>query len=117
MTDWNISKKCVLNGVIIGCYLFNEQPVSSMLDRCKCAVEDYSKYEDKRGVQGLGLALLPDYRGTGIGKEMRNIPLKMGYNYIWGRHSKGLHNVTQWTKFGRRIIGENEHEYITIMDI
>ena len=116
-TDWSISKKCVLGDKVIGCYLFNTQPVSEMLDVCGCAKEDYTKYEGLRGLQGLGLALLPEYRGSGIGKMMRDIPLKMDVDYIWGRHLKGLHNISSWVKFGRRIIGENEEEYVTIMDL
>lgn len=116
-TDWSISKKCVVGDEIIGCYLFNTQHVSSMLDQCGCAKEDYSKYEGLLGLQGLGLALKPEYRGSGIGRMMRDVPLSMGYDYIWGRHLKGLHNVDNWITFGRRVIGENDDEYVTIMDL
>jgi GNAT superfamily N-acetyltransferase len=116
-TDWSISKKCVIGDKIVGCYLFNEQSVAVMLDECGCAKEDYEKYRELRGIQGLGLALYPDYRGSGIGRMMRSIPLQMGYDYIWGRHLKGLHNVDQWIKFGRRVIGENEEEYVSLMDL
>jgi hypothetical protein len=116
-TDWSISKKCMIGNKVISCYLFNEDPVSSMLDECSCALEDYSKYDGLRGLQGLGLALLPEYRGAGIGKLMRDVPLSMPYDYVWGRHLKGLHNIDNWTRFGRRVIGENEEEYVTIMDL
>lgn len=115
--DLSISKKCVMGGKIIGCYLFNTSPVSEMLDECGCAIEDYSKYEGLRPLHGLGLALLPEYRGSGIGKKMRNVPLTMDVDYIWGRHLKGLHNIDQWISFGRRVIGENDDEFVTIMDL
>ena len=120
-TNWNISKKAVINNKIIGCYLFNEDSIVDFLDGKDCVLENLSKYTSKKGIEGLGLALLPEYRNMGIGKEMRNIPLDMDYDYVWGQHLKGLHNIDNWTKFGRRIVADGdidgEEMYVTLMDL
>jgi len=121
VTDWSISKKAVLNDKIIGCYLFNTEPVTDFLKNCECLKEDISKYENLRGIQGIALALLPEYRNSGIGRELRSIPINMGFDYIWGQHLKELHNITQWTKFGRRVVADglvhDEDMYVTVMDL
>jgi len=121
VTDWNISKKAVVGGKIVGAYLFNEQPITEFLEGCDCTTEDVSKYANLRGIQGLGLALLPECRGTGIGRKMRDIPLHMGYDYIWGQHLKSLHNIDQWLKFGRRVVADGmigeDDLYVTLMDL
>jgi hypothetical protein len=45
----------------------------------------------------------------------------MGYDYIWGQHLKGLHNVDNWTKFGRRLVADGdingEDMWVTLMDL
>lgn len=112
--NWNISKKATFGDKIIGCYLFNED---SVLEFAEYQLEDLSKYKNLKGIQGLSLALLPEYRGSGIGKKLRDIPLHMNYDYIWGQHLKGLHNIDNWTKFGRRLVAESPDEYVTLMDL
>ena len=131
-TKWNLSKKCVLDGKIIGAYLLNEFPIQTMLDNCeslfkkgvfpKCDLGDYEKYRNLRGLHGLALVVLPEFQKIGAGKKLRDIPLHMGYDYIWGMHLKSLQNIDQWTRFGRRIVAEftdkeEEVVYITIMDL
>ena len=120
-TDFNISLKATINNKIVGCYLFNTKSVNDFLKDCDCLKEDISKYENKRGIQGLALALLPEYRGSGIGKELRKMSINKNYDYIWGQHLKGLHNIDQWEKFGRRVIADGnidgEEMYVTLMDI
>ena len=131
-TKWNLSKKCVLNGKIIGAYLLNEFPLQVMLDDCKrlfnegklvqCDFEDYEKYRTLHGLHGLALVVLPDFQKIGAGKKLRDVPLHMDYDYIWGMHLETLQNIEQWTNFGRKVLGkftdeENETVYITVMDL
>lgn len=121
-TNFDISKMVLVDDNVVGCYLFNETQINDFLDgHNDIMLEDISKYENKKGIQGLGLALLPEYRNIGVGKELRNIPLEMNYDYIWGQHLKGLHNIDNWLKFGRRVIADGvidgEDMYVTIMDI
>jgi len=121
VTDFSISKKATLNGKIIGCYLFNKQSIfeSEDLDNLpEQQTEDLSKYENKKPLQGVALALLPEYRGLSYGRQLRDIPLSMkDYDYIWGVHLKGLHNINNWLKYGRRIVAETDEVYATLMDL
>jgi len=114
VTDWDISKKAVLNNEIIGCYLFNEIPVVSF---SKYQIEDLSKYKDKKGLQGVALVIKPEYRGLSYGRQLREIPLKMGYDYVWGQHLKGLDNIDSWMRFGRRVVADNGGIIVTLMDL
>ena len=105
--DWKISKKGCLNGEIIGVYLFNEDPLPLNI----------SKYNNKKALQGVALALNPKFRGMGYGKQLRDVPLYMNYDYIWSEHLKGLHNINDWLKFGRKLIFENDSSYFTVMNL
>ncbi len=112
--DWRISIKATLGEKIIGCYIFNEDSVAQFQ---RCSKEDLNKYKSLKGIQGVGLAVLPEYRGTGIGKKMRDYPLHLNYDYIWGQHLEGLHNIDNWVKFGRRVVGKCGGLFITLMDL
>lgn len=114
VAKWDISVKATIGDKIVGCYIFNEDPV---MDQANCSKEDLSKYKKLKGIQGVALAVLPKFRGTGVGRLLRNYPLKLNYDYIWGQHLKGLHNVDNWMKFGRRLVGDCEDLYITLMDL
>ena len=91
-TNWNISKKAVYNGKIVGCYLLNETQIADAIDinNTKHVTENLYPYTKKRGVQGVALAVLKEYRGANFGRELRNVPLNIGYDYIWGEHLNGL---------------------------
>lgn len=112
--DWDISVKAVYQGKIVGCYILNRDSVTRQQS---CSTEDLSRYKGLKGVQGIGLAVLPEYRDLGIGKKLREYPLHKGYDYIWGLHLKGLHNIDNWTRFGRRIICDTGSMFTTLMDL
>lgn len=112
--DWSISAKAEYKGKIVGCYILNKD---SVMRQQSCSKEDLSKYKGMKGVQGIGLAVLPEYRDLGIGKKLREYPLNKGYDYIWGLHMKSLHNIDNWTRFGRRIICDTGGMFTTLMDL
>lgn len=112
--DWNISVKATMGDKIVGCYIFNEESVTQFQ---RCSRENLKKYKTLKGIQGVGLAVLPEFRGTGVGKKLRDYPLHLNYDYIWGQHLEGLHNVDNWVKFGRRVIGKCGGLFITLMDL
>lgn len=112
--DWNISIKASLDDKIIGCYIFNEESVTNFEN---CQKEDLKSYKNLRGIQGVALAVLPEFKGLGIGKKLRDFPLHLGYDYIWGQHLKGLKNIDNWTKFGRRVVADCGGLIITLMDL
>lgn len=118
-TNWDISKKAVYNGKIVGCYLLNETQIADAFDinDTKHMTEDLYPYTKKRGVQGVALAVLPEYRGASFGRALRDVPLHMGYDYIWGEHLEGLKNRDNWVNFGRRVVGEFPGLFVTLMDL
>lgn len=115
-TQLSVSYKAVLDSKIIGCYLMNECPVFSPDDFI--LYEDIKSYSQKNGIQGVILALKSEYRGRGFGRQLRDMPLVSGkYDYCWGFHVKSLNNLGQWIRYGRRLIGEIESAYMTLMDL
>jgi hypothetical protein len=112
--DWSKSYKATVNGKIVGCYLLAE---NSVLKYKACLTEDLTPYKKLRGVEGIALSVLPEYRSLGIGKSLREIPKNLGYDYIWGQQLKTLKNLDNWLKFGRRLVGNCGSIYITLMDL
>jgi GNAT superfamily N-acetyltransferase len=115
---WKISKKATINGKIVGCYLLNNTSIYEYLSKNS----KFEDYKNKRGIQGMGLAVLPEFKGMGIGKKLRKIPYEMEYDYIWGRHLKSLKNIHHWIKFGRRVVFNGKDKdgkeiYITLADL
>ena len=76
-----------------GAYILRRQ--NMYFDRRDQALRD--KWRGQ-GVQGVALALDPEYRGTGVGKQLINIPYALGYDYIWGMHLERLQNLDHWLK-------------------
>lgn len=114
VANWSLSVKATMEDKIIGCYIFNED---SVMEFASCQKEDLSKYKDLKAIQGVGLAVLPEYQGTGTGKKLRDYPLHLNYDYIWGQHLKGLHNIDNWVKFGRRVVADCGDIFVTLMDL
>ena len=114
---WNISVMSLYKNEIIGCYLLSEKSILECDEEDVEWYEDINIYKNKRGIEGVALCILPEYRDLGIGKKLRNVPLTMNYDYVWGLQFKSLNNIDNWTKFGRRIVGENEELYVTLIDI
>ena len=126
LTNFKISKKAIINNKIVGCYLFNREPIDKYLqsnnnvisNKKYSLLEDTKKYKYLKGIRGIALVVLPEYKNKGIGKKLREIPLKMGYDYVWGCHSGKLENEENWKKFGRRVVARNkDNDSVTIMDL
>lgn len=71
----------------------------------------------KKGVQGVGLFVLPEYRDLGIGAALRDIPLYLPYDYIWGMHLKELNNIDNWKRYGREVLAGEGEIFTTMMDL
>jgi hypothetical protein len=115
MTDFTISKKAVLDGKIIGCYLLNDDSVPS---NGMNYLENLDPYGTRRGLQGVALGILKEYRGLSYGRQLRDSALSLnGFDYIWGFQGKRLENLDNWLACGRRLVGETEDAYVTLMDL
>ena len=104
-------------GKIIGAYLLGKNQLPEMFPG-----PETKPYKGKKGIEGVALFVLPEYRGTGIGRQLRGIPLSSGADYIWGQHFEGLGNLQNWVNFGRKHLmtytdwaGGKVH--ITVMDL
>lgn len=60
--------------------------------------------KNKKGVYGILLALLPEYRNMGLGKMLIEYGESIS-DYIWGMHDNKLDNLKHWEK-KRKIVGE-----------
>lgn len=114
VADWKISVKAVLNDEIIGAYLLN---TSSVTKHSNIQLEDLSKYESKKGIQGIAIAIKKEYRNKSYGKQLRDYPISLKPDYVWGEQIKELNNLTNWTKFGRRLVAKDDNINVTLMDI
>lgn len=120
IVDWHISIMAIINDKVVGCYLFNEESINKFFKQgfyMKSLIDDIDKYQNLRGIQGVALVVSPDYRGFGIGKKLREFPKSMDFDYIWGVQLKSLENISDWLKYGRRLIAETPNEFITLMDL
>lgn len=116
--DWYISKKLTVNGKIVGFYLLNEKNVNEVVEP-EYSFEDLAKYDNKRGVEGIMLMILPECRGYGFGDMLKELPKALGYDYIFGQQLKNLNNLTDWLK-RRRLVGELPEFggiYVTLADL
>ena len=92
------------HGGLAGIYLLGDRQVSS---------EGVAGYEHLRGIEGVFLAVAPEWRGRGVGRQLITASLAAGYDYVWGLQLFTLNNLSHWLK--RRIkVGENEDSHITL---
>lgn len=106
--DFRPSHVVKVEGKIVGGYFLAENKIK------------LRGYKKKRGVEGVCLFLLPEYRNLGIGRELRELPRKLGYDYVWGQALEQLSNLDKWISTGRRLVRIEEEDgqlfYTTIQD-
>lgn len=122
--DLEKSIKLTLNGKVIGYYVFSDK--QSVFDFIKEANSKHlvnfqieneklkEKIKDKRGVEGVSIGLLKEYRGKGYGKILLDYPKKMGYDYIWGVQTEVFSNIGLWKKRREVLATGNNGLYITV---
>jgi GNAT superfamily N-acetyltransferase len=109
--NWDISLKATHNNIVVGCYILNTDPIHFTSN----TGFDLSKYKNLRGLHGVGLAVLPEYRDRGIGRALREYPDKMGYDYIYGMHLESLNNLENWKKV-REVVYTSNFMHVTLKD-
>ena len=118
-----LSVKIVYDGKIVGCYLLAEKSVNEFIsDIEQDKVSDFRRNDTSvdlqanpgdRGLQGIALAVMPEYRDLELGKKMKNYVRGLGYDYIWGVQDKKLMNINFW-KRSREVFAESPTKYATI---
>jgi len=119
----NLSIKIKYNGKIVGCYLLAEKSVNDFIESIeKDQISDFRKNDTKinidyklsdNGLQGISLAILPEYRNLNLGKKLKEYTYNLGYDYIWGVQDKKLKNIDFW-KNSRNVFAESSNRYATI---
>lgn len=111
--DWNMSLKATVGGKIVGIYLLKDKNLEEGMFEFR---EDISGYADKKGLEGISLVVLPEYRGLGVGNKLKRAALSLGHDYMWGMQLHKLKNLEHWKKT-RRHIGDAPGVYVTLQDI
>jgi len=113
-TDWNISKKLVVNGKLAGIYLLRPGNIIDTIQEepnAKVFV-DLENFANKRGVEGIALVVLPEYRRRGFGDKLKSIPRNLGFDYVYGQQLKSLGNLRQWLR-RRQLVADVGDTWIT----
>ena len=120
----NLSIKITLDGKIIGCYLLADKSINEFIRQInQNELKDFPKNKTKiylesslsdKGIQGISLAILPEYRKYGFGQKMKKYVNDLEYDYIWGVQDKRLKNIDFWTRT-REIFAESETHFATIL--
>jgi GNAT superfamily N-acetyltransferase len=117
---WEKSLKAVVNGKTVGIYLLGDRSLEDAIKEEKAIPkEDLSDYKNKKGLEGVVLAVLPEYQKIGIGKKLKNSVENLPYDYLYGLQYKKLGNLEHWIK-SRRVVAESEGPeavYITLKDL
>lgn len=66
--------------------------------------DNFNIYKNAKGVYGIMLAVLPEYRNMGLGKMLIDYSGSIS-DYIWGMHDNKLDNLKHWEK-RRKVVGE-----------
>ena len=105
-TNWDLSVLLVDDDdTVKGCYLLGNLQVDSIVKT--------DTYKNKKGVEGILLAVDTDIRGKGWGDVLKNYPSSLGFDYIWGQQLKTLNNLQDWLK-RRELVSETKSVYITL---
>jgi hypothetical protein len=104
----DISVKLVDNEKIIGFYIMNSASCPSLVKEARIYGIDPMK-----GIEGIALGIIPEYRGTGLGKRLIMYPYAMtDFDYIWGKHFTHLNNMKEWAK--RRVVIDEGSIFLSI---
>lgn len=122
-----VSLKISVGGEIIGCYILNPRSIREFIsDINQNKLKDFKSdnteiYLDSemsnKGLQGIALAVLPNWRSKGYGDLLKTWYDKdPRFDYIWGVQDKRLQNIDHWKKT-REIFAECPTHFATIRSL
>lgn len=97
------------NNRIVGVYLLEETGIQE-----EFPPKEYpstSKWTGN-GIHGIALVLDEEYRGHGLGRQLINLPRKLGYDYVWGMQLKSAKNIHYWLR-RRELVLTTFDSYVT----
>lgn len=108
-----------VDGQIVGGYLLSRRHTFEELQKIDKEIKEKGfDLTGKKGVQGVALFVLPEFRNANIGRELRDIPAtRLNVDFVWGQHYKSLNNLSNWLNAGRVLLGEGEDYVITLKEL
>jgi len=103
--DKSLSLVALVGDKIAGFYFIGNHPIPK-------GGEDYEKFKNLKGIEGMGLGVFKEYKNLGVGKKLIETTQQLPVDYIWGYQFKSLKNIDDWLK-RRKIYYENAGVYIT----
>jgi GNAT superfamily N-acetyltransferase len=116
VTDWNESRLIRIDGKVAGAYALFIRDIPYLHGEKEDTNRYRTGWRKGKGVEGIALAVEPEYLGKGIGKKLREYPESTGrFAYSWGRAYKSLNNLDQWLKH-RRLVYDSDELNFTLRD-
>lgn len=134
--DWKLSVKAVVDGKLVGFYFLTPSSILDSIgfyctkdkdismdyipkvgkhENCEVFI-DLNQYVDKKGVEGVGLGVDPNYKGMGIGRMLIEYPQTLDFDYIWGMQYASLGNIRDWLK-RRELVAITPGIYFTLQNL
>jgi hypothetical protein len=102
---------------LVGAYFLTPSNVLDVIQKNDMtALEDLSKYANKKGIEGIALVVNDSYKDLGLGTQLKNYSKTLGADYIFGLQYKTLGNLQHWLN-RRRLVAENKGLYLTLEDL
>jgi hypothetical protein len=119
--NWDISFTAEQDGKIVGFYLLGERKLSEAIAAENAVLhEDLSRYDSMRGIEGVALGVIPEFRKTGLTEKLKQqVKTIPDVDFIYGMQYKSLGNLDYWLR-SRRLIAESftaEPVYFTLEDV
>ena len=119
--NWTNSIRATSAGKTVGIYLIGDRQLADVIaDENAEPAEDLESYNHKTGVEGVALGVVPEVKGSGVGKKLKDAMLRMtNADYIFGLQYKSLNNLQYWLK-SRRVVAQSDSDeavFITLQDI
>jgi hypothetical protein len=119
--NWDISFTAEQDEQIVGFYLLGERKLSEAIAAENAVLhEDLSRYDLLRGIEGVALGVIPEFRKTGLTEKLKQqVKTIPDVDFIYGMQYKSLGNLDYWLR-SRRLIAESftaEPVYFTLEDV
>ncbi len=116
--DRDISIALMRGNDIVGAYFLRYRNILEEIESHKLnPLEDLRGYQNKRGIEGLVLAVSAEYRKRGYGSLLKNYPSYFdNLDYLFGLQYSALNNLHYWQR-RRRLVAENDAIFATLEDL
>jgi len=76
---------------VVGFFIFSTKRNEEIIEKY-----NLQHLKNKKGVEGIGVYLKPEYRKNSLGWELCTYPKTTGYDYIYGLIIDGLDTLNMW---------------------